>query len=370
MSSDTRTSLNNALDAFAGFGLRVGGVVAGLGLAYLLYVIFGPKLAAMKSMKAADRQTLLQSVSWARAMLTWGGGLLILSACIRFFYEQTIGLILTLLGAALYFLAPGGLASLTMGSFAASTASNGKIDPAVELYQSIVHDLALVGLFCLVPGCLLLVRDVIWSICKRSRVRHQPLTEEEKTRAERLRKHRKLYEKCWDMSVCNERARRFCAAWQKRKPCWQIKAGCLCDETIMKQALLDRDREAGLPQQTPAVDTRPKVVLTAQQKKERCRNCTIFLEHQRQKFRIVTPTALVLVGGLYAVLYTRLYAWLYEFFERLDKFMSFLTYQKGHAESFASHGNTVTTLGMICLGIVLLSFTFRAVEWLIFDRHL
>lgn len=369
MSSDTRTSINNALDTFAGFGLRVGSVVAGLGLAYVLYVIFGPKLAAMKSMKAADRDTLVQSVGWARAMLTWGGGLLILSACIRFFYEQTIGLILTLLGAALYFLAPSGLASLTMDSFA-SAATKGKIDPAVELYQNIVHDITLVGLFCLVPGCLLLVRDAIWSIAKRSRAKHLPLTEEEKAREERLRKRRKPYEMCWDMSVCNERVRRFCGAWQKHKPCWQIKSGCLCDENIMKQALLDRDREAGVTQQSAAVDTRPKIVLTARQKKERCRNCTIFLEHQRQKFRIATPTALVLVGALYAAMYTRLHALLYGFFERMDKFMSFLTYQKGHAESFASHGNTVTTLGMICLGIVLLSFTFRAVEWLIFDRHL
>jgi hypothetical protein len=332
-------------------------------------VIFGPKLAAMKSMNAADKGTLVQSVGWARTMLTWGGGLLVLSCCIRFFYEETIGLILTLAGAALYFLAPSGLASLTMGSFATAAASKGKIDPAIGLYQGVVHDIALVGLFCLAPGCLLLVRDVIWSITKRAAAKSVPQTEEEKARADRLNKRRKPYEMCWDMSVCNERARRFCPAWQQHKPCWRVKAGCLCDEDIMKQALLDRDREAGIVHQA-AVDTRPKVILTAQQKKVRCRNCTVYMEHQRQKFRIASPAALVLVAVIYAASYTRVYAMLYEFFKRMDRFMSFLTYHKDSVQSFASQGNTVTTLGMICLGVVLLSFTFRVVEWLIFDRQI
>lgn len=358
MSSDTRTSISNTLDSFAALGLRLGAVVAGLALAYLLYVIFGPKLAAMKAMNAADKATLLQSVGWARMMLTWGGGLLVLSMCIRFFYEETIGVILTSVGAGLYFLSPSGLASLTMASYTK--------DP---LYQGIVGDIALVGLFCLVPGCLLLVRDVIWRITKRVGAKHVLQTEEEKARAQRLNRHRKPYEKCWDMSVCNERTRRFCPAWEKRKPCWRIKSGCLCDENIMKQAMLARDREAGINQPTAAVDSRPKVVMTPQQKKVRCRSCTVYMEHQRQKFKLASPAALVLVAVIYAVLYRQMYSVLYGFFNHMDRFMSFLTYHKGPAESFSSKGNSVTTLGMICLAVVLLSFTFRLVEWLIFDRQ-
>jgi hypothetical protein len=314
----------------------------------------------MSSMNQADRDYLTQSIGWAKWMLRYGSIALILALCIRFFYEETIGLILVFIGAALYFLSPSGLASLTMGSLAKN-----------PIYQDIVNDIALVGLFCLVPGCALLVRDVIMRITNRFSAAHMPQTDEERARAERLRKHRKPYEKCWDMSVCNERAKRFCPAWEEHKPCWQVKSGCLCDEGIMRKALLDHERQAGIAQQTPqAVDTRPKVILTAQQKKARCRNCTIYAEHQRQKFRIASPATLVLVAAVYAALYGQVHAVLYDFFKRMDRFMSFLTYHKGASESFSTQGNTVTTLGMICLGIVLLSITFRMVEWLIFDRHL
>jgi hypothetical protein len=137
----------------------------------------------------------------------------------------------------------------------------------------------------------------------------------------------------------------------------------------MRKALLDRDREAGINQAPKTVDTRPKVVLTPPQKRARCRDCTIYLEHQRQKFKIASPVTMVSVLVIYAALYGWLYDVLYEVLKRTDRFMSFLTYHKDAASSFASQGHTVTTLATICLGVVLLSFTLRFVEWLIFDMQ-
>lgn len=366
--SDTRTSISNALDVFAAVGLKLGAVATGLGFVYLMYMIFGPQLDAMKTMKPAELASINQSVSWSRIMLVYGSALLVLSLCIRLFYEETIGLILVLVGAGLYFMAPKGLAGMTT-SGAAKTAT-GKVDPGALLCNGIVHDITLVGLFCLIPGCLLLVRDIVWRITKRLNAKPAPQTEMEKARAERLAKRRKPYEMCWDMSVCNERAKRFCPAWEKHKPCWQVKSGCLCDQTIMRQALLERDKEEGRGQKTAAPDTMPKVIMTAKQKKERCRNCSMYMDHQQQKFKIATPVSLVLVGVLYAVLYKQIYNAFYSFFKGMDHFMKFLTYHKGSTESFSAQGNSVTILGMICLGVVVLSVTFRLVEWMIFDRKL
>ena len=118
------------------------------------------------------------------------------------------------------------------------------------------------------------------------------------------------------------------------------------------------------------MDTTPKVVLSAQQKNARCRACTIYIEHQRQKFRIASPIVMGLVALTYLLLYSRLANLLYNALKGMDRFMSFMTYRHGAEASFASQGHIVTTLAMICIGVVLLSFTLRTLEHLIFDLHI
>lgn len=368
MSNDSRRQISSVLDTVAGIGLKVGAVMVGLALAYLLFVVFGPKLSAMKSMNAEEKDALLQSIGWARVMLRCGSIGLILALCIRYFYEETIGLILALAGAAIYFFSPAAFSSLTLGAFAKNAAHGGKVDAAYAFYHGIVNDIATVGLICMVPGILLLVRDVIVRIASRFGARHEvPIHDVAEGHANKGQTP-KLYEKCWDMALCNERSKRFCSAWGKRRSCWQVQSGCLCDQDTIRQALQDRDREGHEAVETPqAADTRPKIVLSVQQKKARCRACTIYLEHQRQKFRIASPAIMVAVALIYAVLYGRIAGVLYGILERTDRFMSFLTYRHGANASFTSQGHIVTTLAMICIGVVLLSFTLRALEFLIFD---
>ncbi|NLN76299.1 MAG: hypothetical protein GX139_08310 [Armatimonadetes bacterium] len=362
MSNDGRRQITGLLDMVANIGLRLGAVATGLALAYLLYVIFGPKLAGIKNLNAEEKYALLQSIGWARTMLRYGSIAFVLGLCIRFFQEETIGLVLTLVGAGLYFLSPSGFSSLTLGSLKQS-----------EHYLGIVNDIATVGLICLVPGVLLLVRDVIMRIIKRFTAPIEPPKSESESEITRKVHKPKPYEMCWDMAVCNERSRRFCQPWKKRKPCWQLKSGCLCDQDVIRQALMERDRAmGGDPNAGPKVaDNRPKVVLSAKQKRERCKSCTIWIEHQRQKFRIVTPIGLVAVGAAFAYFYRQLYDVLYKLLGNMDRFMSFLTYrQEGTDASFAAQGHTVTTLAMICIGVVLLSFAFRAIEYMIFELEI
>lgn len=360
--SDSRRQINNFLEMVAGLGLKLGAVATGLALAYLLYVVFGPKLAALKGMNADEKNALLQSIGWAEWMLRYGSIALVFGICVRFFRQETIGLILTLVGAAMYFFSPSGFNSLTLGALKQS-----------EIYQGIVNDIALVGLFCLVPGVLLLVRDVIMGAIKRFTAPRQAPAQESQTEITRKVHKPKPYEMCWDMAVCNERSKRFCEPGKRRKPCWQIKSGCLCDQEVIRKALMDRDREMGGDPDSgvKVADNRPKAILSSRQKRERCRNCTIWIEHQRQKFRIVTPVGLALVGAGFAYFYHQLYEILYKLLGNMDRFMSFLTYRREAADgSFAAQGHTVTTLALICLGVVLLSFTFRAIEYLVFELEI
>lgn len=352
MSKQSRAQINSLLDSITGLALRLGIVAVTVAFAYLIYVVFGPKLAALKSMKAADKDYLVQSVGWAQAMLKGGAIAIVFSLCVRCFYEETIGLILTLVGSALYLFSPAALNNLTLGAFAKE-----------PIYLGIVNDVVTVGLVCLAPGIFLLVRGLVARVICHFGRHEIPATQTDGDQR-RPTKH-KLYEMCWNMACCSERVKRFCPAWEKRKPCWQIKAGCMCDEEIIRKSLLDRDGETQVRQQATAV--RPKAVLSAQQKKERCRCCTIYIEHQRQKFRIASPSVMGLVALTYALLYGSLSSVIYKLLENMDRFMSFMTYRQGTEASFASQGHIVTTLAMICLGVVILSFTLRALEYLIFD---
>lgn len=361
MSNDTRRQIVGFLDVVAGIGLKLGAVATGLALAYLLYVIFGPKLTALKTMKGDDRETLLQSIGWARTMLRYGSIALVFGLCVRLINQETIGLILTLVGAGVYFFSPGGFSSLTLNAHQRS-----------ELYQGMVNDISIVGLICLVPGIVLLVRDLIMRVVRRFSAAQQPAAAESEIEITRKVHKPGIYEMCWNMACCNERAKRYCAAWKRRRPCWQLKSGCLCDPEVIQKALMDRDREMGVNPDsgTKAADKRPKVILSGQQKKERCRSCTIWIEHQRQKFRIATPVAIGIVAVGYGLIYKQLSGIVYNAFKNMDRFMSFLSYRQGEPDASFSQGHTVTTLAMICLGVVVLSFTFRAVEYLIFELEI
>lgn len=356
MSRDGRAQVNSTLGLIGDIGLKLGAVAVGLALAYLLYVVFGGKLANLKTLKAPDQQQLMQTIGWAKTLLKVGAVALVIGLCIRFFYDEMVGLVLTIAGAVLYFFSPSVFSSMTMGEL--------KQQP---IYQGIVNEIATMGLIFIVPGILLLVRDVIARVANRFGAWHEvPTTGVEDGELHRGSRKHGAYEMCWNMACCNERTKRLCKAWAARRPCWQIKSGCMCDEDLIKRAYEERTGD----RQQVAEDTRPKAVLSAQQKAARCRNCTIFLEHQRQKFKIATPAAVVLVVIIYALVYSRLADFLFGVFKGMDRFMSFMTYHHGPTASFATQGHVVTTLAMICIGVALLSFTLRTLEYMIFDLQI
>lgn len=348
-----RAQINGLLESVSALALKVGLVMLGLALAFLLYVIFGGKLTAVAT--KADKAFLEQGVGIAKSLLMIGSIAVVFAACVRFFSEEAIGLVMTVTGGVLHFFGPIGINALTLGDIHKST-----------LYLSILKEISTVGLICFVPGCLLLVRDIVWQIARIGARQAQPQTADEKGRPRPSQT--KVYAKCWDMPMCSERVKNVCPAWSKRKSCWRVKAGCLCDQEVIKRAFVERDRGQGTDLSGgQKAGTQPKLILTAQQKSERCRNCTIYAEHQRQKFRIASPLAIISIVSGYALIYGRLSQVLYGILEKTDKFMSFLTYRQGVEGSFAAQGHAVTTLAMICLGVVLVSMTLKALEYLVYE---
>lgn len=338
-------------------GLKFGIPVVVLSGAFLLYVAFGPKLRMLTSMTAADRAYLHNAVAMGLTIFRVSSVLVILSLAVRFFAEAMAGQILSLAGAALYFFSPVLFAYATRGELA-----------KVQTYQEIVAEFMRFGFTALVPGVVLVVREIITRIVFRIRAKkYSELLELGPERFKRY--HRKPYEKCWDMPICPDYVRKYCPAFEKKKPCWQIKAGCLCEGEGAYRAMLAESTDDGFARRViKGIATEKKYTedMTPAQKRVRCRRCVIYTEHQRQKYRLVSALTFPVVALIFWWLYQPLSAVTWNVLEKTDRFLCFLAYTNGHAPSFVSQGHALTVLALICIGIVMLSYALRFVEYLIF----
>ena len=356
VTKSARSRLTIFIENITRTGLRYSIPVAAITTAYLLYIVFGPKLSGMGKMDWIDRSYLAHTVAIAQIGLRVSVLVLVLSLALRFIYDAIIGQILTLAGGILYFLSGSIFGHLTVGVFANNT-----------VYLGIVDEFTRVGLTALVPGAILLTRDIGTKVIGgiRSGKKLAQLWGDEELR---LKRHagRKLYERCWDMPFCREFVRNVCPAWRKSKPCWRVKCGCYCDEqTILNAMTADASNNELAKGFMRTLRSEPRPVISAKQKRARCRRCIIYSEHQRQKYRILSTAVFPAVALAFWLFKAQLYKMIAVVYTSTDRFVSFVTAHP--QQTLGGEQHVFTILAMIWLWIVVLSYTLRAVEYLIFD---
>lgn len=358
ITKSTRSRLAILIESVTRTGLRYSIPVASLTAVYLLYIVFGPKLSGMNKMDWFDKAYLAHTVAGAEIGLRVSVLVLVISLALRYIYETLIGQLLTLIGGILYFFSGSIFGHLTFGVFASNA-----------VYLGVVAEFTRVGLTALVPGVILLTRDIGAKVIggiKSGRKLSQLWGDEET----RLKRHagRKLYERCWDMPFCREFVRNVCPAYRKSKPCWRIKCGCYCDEQTILNAMTADARDNELAKGfMRTLRSDPKPVISAKQKRARCRRCVIYSEHQRQKYRILSTAVFPAMVILFWMLRNQMYAMLGVVYTSTDRFVSFVTTHPQKAMAGEQH--TFTILAVIWLWIVAISYTLRALEYLIFDMQ-
>lgn len=359
ISAGAKSSVATLIEGLTRSGLKFGIPAMVLSSAYLLYLVFGPRMHSLGTMSPDDRVYLHASATTAMTALRIASLVVSMSLALRFFYEPLAGQVMSLAGAGVYFLSP-----MIFGYF-----TGGTLD-GITTYQEIVLDFSRVGFVALMPGGLLVMRDLGARLAGRVRERRAAMDLLSRRKPEGAPRRRKLYEKCWDMPLCQEFVRKYCPAHIKRRCCWRLKSGCQCDSVAISKAMA-----AGTPNDWMArslmegaeEEVQRNKELTPAQKRARCRRCIIYVEHQRQKHRILSTLVFPAVALVIYVWYDQLSPIAWDVLKRTDRFMSFLTYNPGHTVSFESHGGFLTTLALIWLGIVGISYALRAVEYLIFD---
>lgn len=358
-----RGALLDLLERLTTLGLEFGGLVFIITSGYL---IWGIASGALDRLAASGDAARFNEIVWymviaCKAMVI-SGVVVAVCAALRFYNHETTGYLLLIFGAAFYWGIP-----VLAGSSLPQMSSQ-----VVAVIVYILAQYRIMGTVALATSIPFVLVDM-WYRLSGIR-RNMPHATVVIPKDMELPKSRfQIF--CWQLPYCRDYLQKFCKPYECKKSCWRIKSGCYCDEDMMLKAM-KRSATSKLPGfEGMYLDFGEKNKnLTAAQKRARCRKCFIYGEHQKQKYRLLSPlvfpTAVALMWIYYEPLRNALGKGL-EFSDRFAGKVSFSTAPvQAVNDAWASSPATTGTIEWIfvaCIGLILASYMLRALEFLIFD---
>lgn len=370
------------------------GLLASVALfGYLMYGLLSGQLANAAGAGKSDLQHGIALVTQLSFYLNIAL-IVTLAAGVALFYDNEGAAILMVLIAA--FLAYGLQFLLDYFGSDASQITSG------PLSSMTLGEIRNAGLIIAVPGVVLFLRNLVMRIAD---VRRGPdllamqygqgvRKEDDSPRA-----LVGAFAKCWQLPYCREGIRVKCPIYHARTKCWKERVGCMCEENIIRlaaggteQKSVDMSKEGGF---VPVGDliarsettmrshlpTRPgprgvriptNPHLSEHQKRERCRNCIIYNEHQRQKYQLLSPIVTIAVPLIIFLRFDDMRTWLGQLLQSADVLI-------GHLQ-FAHHAATgpsalsvefndslfVEGFLVVCVGLMIMTWALRLLEYCTF----
>ena len=352
----------DVVDRLTVLGLQVGGGAFVLVSVYLLWGIISGTLTNLSSLAAEDLQRVLKNVQFACKVLTASGVVLVFSGAIRYYLDEITGYLLLISGAVLHWGIPMAVgSSLQQVSF-----------EAASLPAYVTAQYSLVGVVALVAAVPFIIADFWFKLrgVQRRTARGAIIVSKE----EELPRSR-FHIFCWQMPYCRDYLRKFCRAYEQRKSCWRIKSGCYCDEDMILRVMKrsSTSKVPGFDQRYTEVAGKTKD-LTPAQKRQRCRQCFLYQEHQKQKYRMLSPLAFPAGVAIMWVYLKPVKLLLHEALEFTDRFAGQISFGTGAQQAVTSQwanapatSNTIEWLFLVCIGLILVTYLLRALEYFVFD---
>ncbi len=379
--------------------------------AYILYGLLFGSVSQWTSLAPADQARIAGNVQGATLYLNIAIGALLLTSAVLYYDEQPTGYLMVM-GAVLFYLGLPYLIGQMMPEQIQEWARSRNTAALAILAQ-----LKTAGLMMSVPGSILLVRDVVLQIIEGSRRKREQFSAMQyggsvKEEAPVPGALIGMLAKCWQLPYCREAIRKFCPIYLSRRRCWRERVGCMCEERVIRHAMdvlinkqeivqdapkptaLADDLIQGLDLTKPAseheadraaapvlppVRMRPGEVkiphnpnLSMAAKKERCRNCVIYNEHQRLKYQAIAPLVVV---GVPAAAYFNI-GWiistLHQLLHTVDELMARFSFaanpqDTGFAVSLTSTSVVAEYLIIGCIVVILTTAALRWLEYFIFQ---
>ena len=350
------------LDAASALGLKAGVACLVLSSAYLALGFVTKGVIALPRLEAWAQHRVIANVNIATTIFDISFIVVVACLVLRNYSEDLLGYVLSLAGVGLYFGVP--YAALT--HLGQSAANNAAVLITLESLRT-------AAVFAFLPGLVLIIRDLyirLYFALSRVRLDRPSLSVRRAGAAAVYRNP--IYAKCWQMPYCSDFVRRVCPAFQRRKSCWRIKRGCRCDDNTIMAAMRDGSGDARFRKElTFAMGSKRGRVLTSADKRWRCRECSIYIEHQRQKYQILSVVVMPAVLSLIVLFSGIIRNWVGDIALFMEKFVRFASYQPAQSpmHDWLQGGDDILVLQWVFLiwfGILALSYSLQAVEYCIF----
>jgi hypothetical protein len=374
--------------------LLIGTIPAICLFAYLSYGLFSGQLAGAAGNKTEARHAV-ELVNQLSFYLNISLVISLLSSLFLFYEFESLGIVLVVLAGilaygmrfAVDFLSPG----QQLANGAAATALFGEFRLAAMVIGA--------------PGAALIIREIISRIVNsRSRQDLTSLTYGTEVAKQRDRPQALIgaFAACWQLPFCRDGIRVKCPIFLARTKCWKERVGCMCEENIILLAMGGEKEQAHDMTATPAassgfvpigdlltkstesarasiqtrvgprgvrIPTNPHLSYAA--KVQRCRNCVIYNEHQRQKYGFLSGPVTVAVPALVFWNYGNLVNLIGGQLNNLESVVAKFSFT-GHAANInevtrSLSGNLfVETVLIICMTLILMTWAQRLLEFVCF----
>ncbi len=401
---------------------------------YILYGLLFGAVGQWASVAAADQARIFQNITGAILYVNIALGVLLLTLAILYYDEEALGYSLVALAIFAYYGIPFLLEFALADQLATwSKSNNGAAAAILAQFKVAGIMMAVPGGILLLRD--IFIRIVHGTQRRRDEFSGMQyggsVHEETPPRGAVIG----VLAKCWQMSFCRDAIRKRCPIYHARTRCWKERVGCMCEENVIRHAMdaiinkeiirfETKPHDAPLTEpskhtpaddiiafesefgkesatavaESPAVEEeapeekteelrKPEVYIPPSRKevkiphnphlsdyvkRERCRNCVIYNEHQRLKYQFLAPLFVLAIPALVIWKIDLINRFLNAALARMDAIMARLSLEAGPGGGpgvfSAITGTSIVAQYLIlgCLVVIVTTMALRAVEWAVF----